>query len=112
MPITIAQHMLKSLASCKLVPELYPSVGPILAKIAQSPAIDKVRLFVKPGDLVDGFSDLRVSDNRDTKIDVITKAELPPSLSQPCVACIRCGARSQALGFQVCVCGGRWVTAS
>ena len=105
--------MLRSLSACKLVPEVYRSVTPIVSKVVNSPAIDKTRLFVKPADLVDGFSDLRLSDNRDKKVDVVSKDTLSGLAALSLSLCVRCGGRSRGAlsGAPICVCGGQWIAA-
>ncbi|KAI0819541.1 hypothetical protein BC628DRAFT_1525877 [Trametes gibbosa] len=125
-----AQDLRRSLASCRPVPSLKAHLRKAIGKILGSKAIDRARLFIKASDLVDGVTQLSISETaprykgKDT--DVVSKGLLLPR--QPGNICLRCGGRSESIadgglvsegsvGWQYwqkawrwrCVCGGQWV---
>ncbi|KAI6118877.1 hypothetical protein EV401DRAFT_1862628 [Pisolithus croceorrhizus] len=117
-----------SLARCHPVPAQHYRLQTIIQTLSSSAAINKPRLFIKPSDLVDGFTNLSVTTPswKEQGRDVVTKGQL---LRRGIgVTCLRCGQESEVggeLGVPVhvlsmwrswesmwmtrCVCGGSWV---
>lgn len=110
---------------------LMPYLQKTAEKVAGAHGINRARLFIKPGDLVDGMNHLSLSDQhlKEKQRDVITKGlllHLPPGS-----VCIRCEGKSEtniadhkAKGGSVnwriwerqwarkCICGGLWMKAA
>ncbi|KAL1747551.1 hypothetical protein HDZ31DRAFT_61174 [Schizophyllum fasciatum] len=104
-----------SLVSCKPTHESRQTVHAIARKITTSPVLDKMRLFIRPADLVDGMGSMSLTGfdasslddagtplpesssgssgmRKDRDRDVVTKAPLG---QQPGgLVCLRCGGRS------------------
>lgn len=105
---------------------MYPHLRKVIHRLTQSTVLDKFTLFVKPADLVDGFSHLSIHGQRkDRDQDVISKGLLTKR-GRPQV-CLRCGGKSELgpdmnIGGHVsfrwrawekkwvlrCICGGLW----
>ncbi|KAI6150464.1 hypothetical protein BKA82DRAFT_4116006 [Pisolithus tinctorius] len=120
-----------SLARCHPVPAQHHELQKIVHMLSSSTAINKSRLFIKPSDLVDGFTNLSISAPpwKEQGKDVVTKAQLIRRGIG--VTCLRCGQESEVVGevglprhvlsmwrswertwMTRCVCGGSWVGAS
>ncbi|KIJ69307.1 hypothetical protein HYDPIDRAFT_185128 [Hydnomerulius pinastri MD-312] len=118
-----------SLAKCHPVPAQHAPLRKIIQTLYSSTSIDKPRLFIKPADLVDGFTSLSMSDHpqKDQDRDVVTKGLL--LRRGPGLVCLRCGHRSEVGGevsvaghislrwrswekmwMSRCVCGGAWAS--
>lgn len=106
---------------------LIPSVRGAVEKLASSGGVNTARLFIKPGDLVDGVARLSVMDQhlKDKQRDVVSKGLLlHPSQSPLCVCCegrseinpgdpaLRTGLNRWRIwtraGAHRCICGGAW----
>ena len=106
---------------------IIPSVRGAAEKIASSDGVNRARLFIKPGDLVDGVARLALVDQhlKDKQRDVVSKGLLlHPSLSSLCVCCegrseinlgdlaTRTGSKKwrtwSRAGEHRCICGGSW----
>ncbi|KAI6160019.1 hypothetical protein EDD17DRAFT_1485464 [Pisolithus thermaeus] len=117
-----------SLARCHPVPAQHYKLQTIIQTLSSSAAINKPRLFIKPSDLVDGFTNLSMSTPswKEQGRDVVTKGQLLRRGTG--VTCLRCGQESEVGGelgvpahvlsmwrswestwMTRCVCGGSWV---
>lgn len=105
----------------------------IVKKITETPnMINKMTLFIKPGDLVDDVINLNIGTGTVSKQqneDIVTKGVMPTQ--SPHLTCLRCGGSSVAVStpslaestsdqWKVwekmwtlkCVCGGSWISAT
>ncbi|EPS98539.1 hypothetical protein FOMPIDRAFT_143657 [Fomitopsis schrenkii] len=106
---------------------LIPSVRGAVEKIASGGGVNRARLFIKPGDLVDGVARLSMVDQhlKDKHRDVVSKGLLlHPAQSSLCVCCegrseVNVGdpkTRTGSVKWRAwtrqaahrCVCGGAW----
>ncbi|KAI6036281.1 hypothetical protein BKA83DRAFT_4160694 [Pisolithus microcarpus] len=120
-----------SLARCHPVPAQHYKLQTIIQTLSLSTAINKPRLFIKPSDLVDGFTNLSITTPswKEQGRDVVTKGQLLRRSTG--VTCLRCGQESEVGGeagvpvhilsmwrswestwMTRCVCGGSWVGGS
>ena len=107
-----------SLVSCKPMHETRSAVHTIACKITTSPVLDKMRLFIRPTDLVDGLGRLSLGDfdppsssthddaatplpdtssgtssaRKEHDRDMVTKA--PLGQQREAYVCLRCGGKS------------------
>ena len=58
----LADELKRSLVSCSIRPSLQRVARQVTSKILSSDVVDRLRLFIKPSDLVDGVSKLSVSE--------------------------------------------------
>lgn len=117
----------RSLVTLKPSPEHMSLLRKVVSRVMQAEAVDKVRLFIKPGDLVDSMIGLSVSSSGKVhERDVITKGYLSEQRKQ--MTCLRCGGTTEigtrpsaghlSIRWTVwertwqthCVCGGLWST--
>ncbi|KAI6109497.1 hypothetical protein F5141DRAFT_1063741 [Pisolithus sp. B1] len=87
-----------SLARCHPVPPQHYRLQTIIQTLSSSAAINKPRLFIKPSDLVDGFTNLSITTPswKEQGRDVVTKGQL---LRRGIgVTCLRCGQESEVGG--------------
>ena len=122
--------MRRCLVSLKPPSELTPLTNSIITKLTHSVAIDKMRLFVKPEELLDGVESLTISPTtKKQERDVITKELLTAAFGTTLV-CDRCGAKTDPNGSANiipgrpvskrlwqprqtrCICGGLWATST
>ena len=100
----------------------------MVEKVLALGVMDRVRLFIKPADLIDGMSKLAVGEKlKQDDSDVVSKGVLLHA-GGIIVQCVRCGGRSEIGGPDSiaghvsqrwnaweriwstrCVCGGAWV---
>lgn len=96
-------------------------------KVLSSDVIDRLRLFIKPSDLIDGVSRLSVTEQvKEQESDVVSKGVLLHT--GVTITCLRCGGQSEIGGegsvaghtsmkwhawekiwATRCVCGGPWI---
>lgn len=110
------------MATCQPSDALKPVLRQAIRKIANSPAVDKPRLFIKPADLVSGVAAFPGKEERER--DVVTKAFLLKKTNVN--VCLRCGGKSEigleaqsrsvkwmaweGYAHMVCICFGPWAT--
>ncbi|KAI6045743.1 hypothetical protein EDC04DRAFT_2634728 [Pisolithus marmoratus] len=124
------EQLRPSLARCHPVPAQHYELQKIVQTLSSSAAINKPRLFIKPSDLVDGFTNLSISTPwKEQGKDVVTKGQL--LRRNIGITCLRCGQESEVGGevevparilsmwrswesmwMTRCVCGGLWVGGS
>jgi len=94
--------------------------------VAESPAIDRTRLLLKPDELMDGGNIASVLAKKEDHWDVVTKATLSPrQTGGGYFQCSRCGGSSEIgqhktdsrswynwenLWGKNCICGGLWLS--
>lgn len=126
MPCNIVDDARKSLACCQPTPAMTGSLRQIIQKLTSSSVIDKPRLFIKPSDLVDGFSGLSLVDrpSKEKAKDVVSKGLLVQHGVTS--VCLRCHGETKVRGevgvghislrwrtwekiwAARCICGGLW----
>ncbi|KAF7778667.1 hypothetical protein Agabi119p4_3012 [Agaricus bisporus var. burnettii] len=122
-----------ALAACQPTQALWPHLSMIVKKITETPnMINKMTLFIKPGDLVDDVINLNIGTGTASKQqneDIVTKGVMPTQ--SPHLTCLRCGGSSVAVSTSSlaestsdqwkvwekmwalkCVCGGSWISAT
>ncbi|THH26462.1 hypothetical protein EUX98_g7717 [Antrodiella citrinella] len=118
-------HLRRCLTLCAPIPAVLPYLKQSVEKIVNSKVIDRPKLFIKASDLVDGVSQMSLTDHYKTKdTDVVTKGLLLGRGTEMC--CVRCGGKSDLGDGKVaghisrrwrqwemmwatrCVCGGGW----
>ncbi|OBZ75808.1 hypothetical protein A0H81_04306 [Grifola frondosa] len=122
----------RSLVSCCPVPALRVHMRKEVDRVLNSKVIDRPRLFVKPGDLIDGISCISMVEHhiKEKDMDIVSKGLLLHSKSGN--LCLRCGGKSEVLvegtgeagdaslrwrtwekaWTRRCVCGGTWIHSS
>jgi hypothetical protein len=121
-----------ALAACQPTQALWPHLSIIVKKITEAPnVVNKMALFIKPGDLVDDVISLNIGTGTSQKQqneNIVTKGVM--RTQSPHLTCLRCGgssvtvpstslAESTSDQWKVwekmwalrCVCGGSWISA-
>ena len=125
----------RALVSCTITVPLRPVVRHVIDKILASQAINRVRLLIKPADLVFEISKMTVSERPWEKdSDIVSKGMLLKRTGGVNIVCVRCGGQSETtiekrlvttgpgqpqpeyqqwrawetLWSTRCVCGGAW----
>ena len=119
-------NLRRCLTICAPIPSVTPQLKQLVERIVNSKVIDRPKLFIKASDLVDGVSQMSLSEQIKVKdTDVVTKGLLLHRGQEMC--CVRCGGKSELGGdgkvaghvsirwrawermwATRCVCGGAW----
>jgi len=125
-PVKVPPDILRRcMVLCAPTPSVLPYLKQSVERIVNSKVIDRPKLFIKASDLVDGVSQMSLTDHHKVKdTNVVTKGLLLSRGAEMC--CVRCGGKSElgdgkAAGHVSrrwrqwemiwstrCICGGGW----